>query len=111
MNSWDKFFDFMANECGCAVTEDGAVHCCECQEPVYEEDFDGTCPSCGCAIQGGDAVTGEPSEVVSYDERVKFVADMWRSTFDGDMTREDHDNFISMCDDFQVSNLDVLEEI
>ena len=47
---YQEFLHFMQDECGMPVTEDGAVHCCECGEPIYEEDFQdhdwSICPVC-----------------------------------------------------------------
>ena len=51
---YEQFVKFMADDCGMPMTEDGAVHCCECEEPIYEEDFEGhdwsECPVCGFNI-------------------------------------------------------------
>lgn len=48
--SYQDFKYYMSYECGTYVTEDGAVHCCECDEPIYESDFPNhnwqQCPVC-----------------------------------------------------------------
>lgn len=36
-HSFKDFYNFMSDECGMPVTEDGGVHCCECGDLVYEE--------------------------------------------------------------------------
>lgn len=52
--NFEEFVIYMIEECGMPTTEGGAVICCECGDPIYEEDFneDGKfcCPSCGYSI-------------------------------------------------------------
>lgn len=61
MKNYDQFTDYNHYVCGMATTEDGAVHCCECDEPIYEDDYPNhdwsTCPVCGSAIE--DEEVGE----------------------------------------------------
>lgn len=53
-HSFKDFRNYMVLDCGTIETEDGAVHCCECDEPIYESDFPNhdwsECPCCGSFI-------------------------------------------------------------
>lgn len=103
-----EFYDFYiynVKECGMSITEDGAVHCCECGEPIYEEDFEGECPSCGLVIcEGGE-------DAVTYDSRVEVVAGFWLCKFAGNMTKEDILEFHQDCKTWRVAPMDVLAEM
>lgn len=48
--TFEDFKYYMVDQCGMPETEDGAVICCECGEPIYPEDFPGHdwryCPVC-----------------------------------------------------------------
>ena len=55
MNKWKKFVDYMHRDCGMQFdVKEGFVVCCECGDPIYEENFDGdrpTCPCCGFNVE------------------------------------------------------------
>lgn len=48
--TFEDFKKFHHEDCGMPLTEDGAVICVECQEPIYESDYSywdwSICPCC-----------------------------------------------------------------
>lgn len=52
--NYKDFLLHMHLDCGMPLTEDGAVHCCECDEPIYKSDYPNhnweECPVCGYLI-------------------------------------------------------------
>ncbi len=100
MNTFKEFADFMHLECDMPYTEDGAIHCSECGEPIYEEDFDGECPCCSCAVLNG--------QVYTYDDRTETIASMFHSALERGLTDAELEEFHITCSDLSVSPLDVL---